>query len=88
MDGDPDIKSKKDAMAIIRVLLPRLSVGPRKVTLSSFKALKDCVQWLGEIRRGTNWYEDDAYGAPEGDDEVEGAPEEHEGNDGVEGVAK
>ena len=97
VDGAPDIKSKKDAIAIIRVLLPRLSVGPRKGTLSSFKALKDCVQWLGDIRRGTTWYDelealfseadDEAHLAPEGDDEVEGVPREHVDEDGVEGTA-
>jgi len=25
---------------------------------NSFKALKDCVQWLGDIRRGTTWYDE------------------------------
>jgi hypothetical protein len=39
-DRDPDIKSKKDAIAIIRVLLPKLSAGGPKVTLTSFKTLK------------------------------------------------
>ena len=98
MDGAPDIKSKKDAIAIIQVLLPRLNDGPRKGTLSSFKALKDCVQWLGDIRRGrTTWYDeletsfsevdDEAYLAPEGDDEVEGVPRDHVDEDGVEGTA-
>ncbi len=52
------------------------------------------MQWLGDIRLWTNWYEelealffqvdDDAYGAPKGNDEVECPPGEHEGNDGVE----
>jgi len=46
-DRDPDIKSKKDAIAIIRVLLPKLSAGGPKVTLTSFKTLKDCVHWIG-----------------------------------------
>ena len=97
MDGTPNIKSKKDAIAIIRVLLPRLSVGPRKGTLSSFKARKDNVQWLGDIRRGTTWYEklealfsevdDEAYLAPEGNDEVEGVPRDHVDKDGVEDTA-
>ena len=77
VDGDPDIKSKKDAIAIIRVLLPRLSVGPKKVTLTSFKVLTDCLQWLGDIRRGTSWHKElealffevdgETYGAPEVD---------------------
>ena len=83
MDGDPDIKSKKDAIAIIRVLLPRLSVGPRKGTLSSFKELKDCVQWLGDIRRGTTWYEELEALFSEVDDENYGAAEV----DGAEGTA-
>ena len=71
------------------MLLPKLSVGGPKVTLSSFKRLKDCVHWLGNIRRGTTWdeelvamlVEDDADGADEG---ILG---EHKGEDGVEGVA-
>ena len=97
VDGDPDIKSKKDAIAIIRVLLPRLSVGPNKVTLTSFKMLKDCLQWFGDIRRGTSWHEelealfcevnDETYGAPEVDDEGQGVPEEHRGDDGAEDAA-
>ena len=57
-DRDTDIKTKKDAIAIIRVLLPKLSVGSPKVTLTSFKNLKDCVHWLGSIRRGTTWDEE------------------------------
>ncbi len=40
LDGDPDIKTKKDAIAIIQVLLPKLSFGSPKVTLTSFKNLK------------------------------------------------
>jgi hypothetical protein len=89
-DREPDIKSKKDAIAIIRVLLPKLSaVGP-KLTLTSFKTLKDCVHWLGNIRRGTTWdeelevmlFEDDADGAP-----VEEGLERAENEDGVDGTA-
>ena len=37
------------------MLLPKLSVGGHKVTLSSFKNLKECVHWLENIRRGTTW---------------------------------
>ena len=97
VDGDPDIKSKKDAIAIIRVLLPRLSVGPNKISLTSFKVLKDCLQWLGGIRRGTTWHEelealfcevnDETYGAPEVNDEGQDAPEEHRGDRGAEDAA-
>ena len=83
VDGDPDIKSKKDAIAIIRVLLPRLSVGPKKVTLTSFKVLKDCLQWLGDIRRGTSWHEELEALFFEVDDETYGAVEV----DGAEGTA-
>ncbi len=54
-DSDPDIKTKKDAIAIIQVLLPKLSVGGPKVTVSSFKNLKECIHWLGNIRKGTTW---------------------------------
>jgi hypothetical protein len=87
-ERDPDIKTKKDAIAIIRVLLPKLSVGSPKVTLTSFKNLKDCVHWLGNIRRGTTWdaeleailVEDDTDGVDEE------ALEEHKGEDGVEGT--
>ena len=31
LDGHPDIKTKKDAITFIRVLLPKLSVGGPKV---------------------------------------------------------
>jgi len=83
VNGDPDIKSKKDAIAIIRVLLPRLSVGPKKVTLTSFKVLKDCLQWLGDIRRGTSWHEELEALFFEVDNENYGAAEV----DGAEGTA-
>ena len=52
------------------------------------------MQWLGDVRRGTTWYEelealfsdiyDEAYLAPEGDNEDEGVPREHVDEDGVE----
>ena len=87
-DRDPDIKSKKDAIAIIRVLLPKLSAGGPKVTLTSFKTLKDCVHWLGNIRRGTTWHEE--LEAMLVEDDADGADEEaleRENEDGVEGTA-
>jgi hypothetical protein len=70
------------------VLLPKLSVGGPKVTLTIFKNLKDYVHCLGNIRRGTTWdaeleamlVEDDTDGV---DKEALG---EHEGKDGVEGM--
>ena len=70
-------------------MLPKLSAGGPKLTLTSFKTLKDCVHWLGNIRRGTTWdeelevmlFEDDADGA------VEEALERAENEDGVEGTA-
>jgi hypothetical protein len=70
------------------VLLPKLSVGGPKVTVSNFKHMKDCVHWLGNIRRGATWdeelelmlIEDDADGASKA---IFG---EHEGGNGVEGV--
>ena len=74
LDGHPDIKTKKEAIIFIQVLLPKLSGGGPKVALGSFKHLKDCVHWLGNIRRTTTWdeeleamlVEDDADGANEG----------------------
>ncbi len=71
------------------MLLLKLSVGGPKLTLSSFKLLKDYVHWLGGIRRGTTWdaeleamlVEVDAKGANKG------ILREHEGEDGVAGVA-
>ncbi len=60
------------------------------MTLTSFKTLKDCVHWLGNIRRGATWdeeleamflVEDDADGANE--EALEPAKNE----DGVEGTA-
>jgi len=87
-DRDPDIKSKKDAIAIIRVLLPKLSAGGPKVTLTSFKTLKDCVHWLGNIRRGTTWHEE--LEAMLVEDDADGADEEtleRENEDGVEGTS-
>ena len=88
-DSDPDIKTKKDAIAIIRVLLPKLSVGGPKVTLSSFKNLKECVHWLGDIRRGTTWDQEleSMLIAVEADGADEVILGEHEGEDGDEGVA-
>ena len=88
-DSDPDIKTKKDAIAIIRVLLPKLSVGGRKVTLSSFKNLKECVHWLGDIRRGTTWDQEleSMLIAAETDGADEVILGEHEGEEGDEGVA-
>ena len=89
LDGDPDIKTKKDAIAIIRVLLPKLSVGGPKVPLTSFKNLKVCVHWLGNIRRGTTW--DAELEAMLVEDDTDGVDMEdlgeHEGGDGVEGTA-
>ena len=52
------------------------------------------MKWLGDIKRGTTWHEelvalfseldDEAYAAPEVDDEVEGTMEEHRADDGAE----
>ena len=54
------------------------------------------MQWLGDIRRGTTWYDklealfsevDDEALPCTSDDEVEGVPREHVDEDGVEGTA-
>ena len=55
-DGYP-ILNKKDAFAIVRVLLPRIDV-KRELKMGQFKAAKDCIKWLGEIGRGTTWDEE------------------------------
>jgi hypothetical protein len=94
-DGYPKL-CRKDAFAIVKVLLLRLNTD-KKVLISSFKNGRECVKWLGDIRRGTTWHgelkalfselDDDAYGAPEGDDEVEGTQGGHKDDKWVEGVA-
>ena len=53
VDGQPEL-NKKDALAIIRVLLPRLDI-KKELRMSNFKTVKDCNKWLGEIRMGTTW---------------------------------
>ena len=55
-DGCP-ILNRKDAYAIVRVLLPRLDV-KKEFKLGQFKNAKDCVKWLGEIGQGTTWDEE------------------------------
>ncbi len=52
-DGHPELNGK-DAFGIARVLLPWIDV-KKEVKFSSFKTVKDCVKWLGEIGRGTTW---------------------------------
>ena len=55
-DDGPQLK-KSDALVIIRVLLPRLDV-KKEVKIGDLKTVKDCVQWLGGIRKGTTWDEE------------------------------
>jgi hypothetical protein len=55
-DGSPQLK-RTDALAIIRVLLPRLDV-KKEVKIGDLKTVKDCIQWLGGIRKGTTWDEE------------------------------
>ena len=58
------------------------------MTLTSFKTLKDCLHWLGNIRRGTTWHEE--LEAMLVEDDADGADEEaleRENEDGVEGPA-
>ena len=49
--------NKKDAYAIVRVLLPRIDV-KKEFKLGQFKTVKDCIMWLGQIGRGTTWDEE------------------------------
>ena len=54
-DGWPEL-NKKDALAIIRVMLPRINIdleGNNKLKMGNFKTVNDCHKWLGEIRKGT-----------------------------------
>ena len=51
--------------------------------ITSFKVLKDCLRWLGDIRRGTSWHEELEALFFEVDDETYGAAEV----DGAEGTA-
>ena len=93
--GNPKL-SKKDALATVKVLRPRISTDT-KVLFSSFKNGRDCVKWLGDIKRRTTWHEelvalfselnDEAYEALEVDDEVEGTPEEQRADNGAESAA-
>jgi hypothetical protein len=53
VDGWPEL-SKKDALAIIRVLLPLLDI-KKELRMGNFKTVKDCNKWLGEIWMGTTW---------------------------------
>ena len=55
-EGYP-VLNKKDAYAILRVLLPRLDV-KKEFSLGSFKTTKDCIKWLGDVKRGTSWDEE------------------------------
>lgn len=55
-DGSPKLK-RTDALAIVRVLLPRLDV-KKEVKMGNFKTVKDCVTWLGGISKGTTWDEE------------------------------
>ena len=55
-DGSPQLK-RTDALAIVRVLLPRLDV-KKEVKMGNFKTVKDCVTWFGGISKGTTWDEE------------------------------
>ena len=59
------------------------------MTLTSFKTLKDCVHWLGNIRRGTTWDEELEAMLVEDDADlaVELTLECAENEDGFEGTA-
>ena len=51
-DGHPSLNKKRDL--IVRMLLPQIDV-KREAKLGQFKMVKDCIMWLGEIGRGTNY---------------------------------
>lgn len=55
-NGDPEL-NRKDAFAIVRVLLPRIDI-KKKLKMGNFKTVKDCTTWLGGIRSGTTWDEE------------------------------
>ena len=56
-DGRSPQLKRTDALAIIRVLLPRLDV-KKEVKIRDLKTVKDCVKWLGGICKGTTWDEE------------------------------
>ena len=49
--------TRKDAVAIVRVLLPRIDV-KGEMKMKDFPTGKACIKWLGEIGRGTTWDEE------------------------------
>ena len=51
-DDDYPLLNKKDAFAIVRVLLTQIDV-KRVLKMGQLKTAKDCIKWLGEIGRGT-----------------------------------
>ena len=48
------ILPRKDAVSIMRVLLPRIDV-KGELKMKDFSTAKSCIKWLGEIGRGTTW---------------------------------
>ena len=50
-NGSP-ILSKKAAVAIVKVLLPRIAP---EAKLKNYVTLKSCTTWLGELASGTTW---------------------------------
>ncbi len=46
------IMSRMSAVSILKVIMPK--VGPT-LKLASYKMLKTCTKWLGELARGTTW---------------------------------
>lgn len=45
---------RKDAVAIVRVLLPCIDI-KGELKMKDFSTAKACIKWLGEIGRGTTW---------------------------------
>lgn len=48
---------RKDAIAIVRVLLPRIDI-KGEMKMKDLSTAKACIKWLGEIGRGTTWDEE------------------------------
>ena len=49
--------ARKDAVAIVRVLLPHLDI-KGETKMKDLSTAKACIKWLGKIGRGTTWDEE------------------------------
>ena len=64
-NGHP-ILTKRDAIAIVKVLLPKISPTEK---MKDYSSLKKCTKWLGELASGTTWADEmeamkDTYNNP------------------------